>query len=101
MTQQKVIKTTTVSYEAFHEEGFKPPSNYFIRTAMGDYFFVSTKDRKVAQAYIDEVFGEKRYRVNSYGDEKGGGNVTCKATTNSASRRGNNFIKIRNNFSKP
>lgn len=96
--KKKSPAVTIVSYEVFHSDEFKKPSKYYIFTAQGDYLFVHTRDRKVAQQYIDECFGEGRYTVRADGTERPKGDVTCSSSVNSASRKGNSYLKQKSNY---
>lgn len=77
--QEKEIKTTVVSYEEFTDIDFSFPANFYILTAMGDYLFLHTSDRKKAQDYVDEHYS-KLYKVKSSKLEKGSGNYTVRGT---------------------
>lgn len=60
------LKTTIVSFEDFSALDFMPPSNLFFKNAIGDYIFIHTRDRKVAQAWVDDYSGGKRlYTINN------------------------------------
>ena len=58
-------KITVISFEEFSDDDFKKPSNYFIRSAMGDYYFFHTRDRSVSQVWCNELFGVGQYTVNA------------------------------------
>lgn len=65
MTESKVkeLKVTVVDYQTFTDYLFNPPSTFYIQNAMGEYIFVHTASRQVAQEYIDAVYGKSRYTV--------------------------------------
>lgn len=58
----KIIQTVEVSYEDFVDIDFKPPSNYFIRLATGDYLFYRSRDREAIQQQVNKDF-DNRYQV--------------------------------------
>ena len=53
----KEIKTTLVTYEQFSDLDFTDPADYYIRLATGEYLYVHTKNRKIAQEFIDKEYG--------------------------------------------
>lgn len=63
MTDVKKLKFTVVDFETYSEYDFIPPSTFFIRSAMGDYYFIHTAKRALAQEWVDEYFGKGRYAV--------------------------------------
>ncbi|QHZ60004.1 hypothetical protein PJKIFABJ_00049 [Pseudomonas phage PE09] len=64
-------KVTVVSYADFAKWEFIPPATFFIKDAMGDYIFVHTAKRAVAQEWIDKEYGKGRYSVNTSRLQKG------------------------------
>ena len=54
-----------VDYNEATALDFKPPCTYYIRDAMGDYVFVKTRNRKVAQELINSEYGRGKYTVAS------------------------------------
>lgn len=90
MSDKKPVKTVDVKYDQFTTWDFIPPGSFYIRTALGDYLFVKTANRKVAQDYIDETYGKGKYAVVASKLEKGksrleGGGYSC---TGTSTRRG-------------
>lgn len=93
MTEAKKVKsmvTVTVTYEQFTEWDFVPPGSYYIRDAIGDYIFLKTSKRNLAQDHIDEVYGKGKYRVIPSKDDKTkskleSGGLSC---TGTSTRRG-------------
>lgn len=65
MTEKKPkeLKVTVVDYQTFTDYLFNPPSTFYIQNAMGEYIFVHTASRQVAQEYIDSVYGKSHYTV--------------------------------------
>jgi len=61
--KKKDPKVTIVDYQTFTDYLFIPPSTFYIQNAMGEYWFVHTSSRVVAQEYIDSVYGKNRYTV--------------------------------------
>lgn len=57
------LKITDVTFDEFTDIDFTPPSTFFIRGATGDYYFIHTAKRAVAQDWVDENFGKGRYTV--------------------------------------
>lgn len=64
-------KITLVSYAEFAAWEFIPPATFFIKDAMGDYVFVHTAKRQVAQDWVDSEYGKGRYSVNASRLQKG------------------------------
>jgi hypothetical protein len=95
----KEIKISVIEFDIYSVEGYKGPANYYFVNAICQRVYIHTRDRKVAQGWLTKNYGKKYVlRTESFDVPKG--DVTCKASTNSASRRGNNFQKIKNNYSK-
>lgn len=55
--KKKELQTVLVSYEEWCDPEFNPPSRLFIRVATGDYLFLKTNKRSVAQEYVNENYG--------------------------------------------
>jgi hypothetical protein len=62
MTEQKI---TVVDFEQFTDIDFYPPATFFIQNAMGEYIFIHTSHRAVAQAWVNETYGKGRYSVKA------------------------------------
>jgi len=61
--KKKDPKVTVVDYNTFTDYLFIPPSTFYIQNAMGEYVFVHTASRAVAQEFIDQTYGKNRYSV--------------------------------------
>ena len=48
-----------LTFEEVSDYNFIPPCNFYYRNCVGNYIFISTSDREVAQKYIDEEVGIK------------------------------------------
>ena len=59
----KEPKVTIVDFNTFTDYEFIPPATFYIQNAMGDYVFVHTASRAVAQEYIDSVYSKGRYTI--------------------------------------
>lgn len=44
---------------------FNPPTGYYIRDAMGDFVFIKSRSRKVAQQLVNDKYGTRKYTVSS------------------------------------
>jgi hypothetical protein len=62
MSKQKI---TVVNFTEFSSLTFIPPATFFIQNAMGDYIFIHTAKRQVAQDWVDEEYGKGRYTVKA------------------------------------
>lgn len=58
-------KTTTVTFDELTSLEFIPPATFFIQNAMGDYIFIHTSKRQLAQEWVDENYGKGRYTVKA------------------------------------
>jgi len=63
MTDKKDPKVTIVDFNTFTDYLFIPPATFYIQNASGDYVFVHTAQRSVAQEYINELYGVGRYTI--------------------------------------
>lgn len=65
MVEKKVkpLVTVIVEYKEFTDYEFIPPGSFYIRPASGDYVFLKTSDRMVAQSHIDKEYGKGKYTV--------------------------------------
>lgn len=82
------IKTTIVSFADFSDDDFTKPSNYYVRVATGDFYFVHTRDRLLAQQVIDDEFGKGHYKVNASKVSKASGTESAVGRLSSKSRQG-------------
>lgn len=64
-------KITTVSFEQFSNYEFIPPATFFIQNALGEYVFIHTSKRAVAQDWVNEEYGKGRYTVKASKLQKG------------------------------
>jgi len=87
------IKTTIVSFEDFSDDDFTKPSNYYIRIATGDFYFIHTRDRLLAQQVIDDEFGKGHYKVNASKMSKSPDSQSAVGRINSKSRQGSRPVK--------
>lgn len=58
-------KVTKVSFTEFTDIDFIPPATFFIQNAMGEYIFIHTSKRQLAQEWVDENYGKGRYTVKA------------------------------------
>lgn len=59
----KELKITVVDYDTFTDYLFIPPATFYIQNAMGEYIFVHTSSRAIAQEYIDSLYSKGRYTI--------------------------------------
>ena len=64
-------KTTVILFEEFSNYEFIAPATFFIQNAMGEYIFIHTAQRAIAQAWVDEEYGKGRYTVKASKLQKG------------------------------
>lgn len=64
-------KITVVSFEQFSNYEFIPPATFYIQSAMGDYIFIHTSSRAIAQEWVNEEYGKGRYTVKASKLQKG------------------------------
>lgn len=88
----KTIKTTLVKeseIEVWDEESesfvLNQPSKFYVTLATGDLLFIHTRDRLVAQRFIDSEYGKGFYTVKQCKQGSGSGEYTA---TGSNSRKG-------------
>lgn len=84
----KDIEVVIVSFEDYTSYDFVEPGTYFSVSAMQEYYFYKTSDRKAAQDKCDSLFGVGRYVVKTSKIiksksrlESGGQSVYATATT--------------------
>lgn len=67
MTEKKAkdIEVVIVSFTDYTSYDFVEPGSFFSMSAMQDYYFYKTSDRKLAQDKCDEIFGANRYVVKT------------------------------------
>ena len=82
------MKKIVVSYEAFTSIDFLPPSNFYIKDALQNYIFYSSRDRQKVQQEVDGEFGKGHYRVNSGKVSKPSGTESAVGRLSSKSRQG-------------
>lgn len=59
----KEVKVTVVPYEEFADYEFEPPATFFFKNALGEVIFLHSSKREVCQAWVDEHYGEGKYKV--------------------------------------
>lgn len=77
------IRTTTLTHEAFTEYEFEAPATFYFKNAMGEYIFLHTSRREVAQEWIDREVGKGRYSVVASKLQKSkpkAGGLSCRGT---------------------
>ena len=67
----KSVETIRISFHEFTSQDFKNPSKWFILDALGDYVFIKTRKREVAQDWVDSEYGSGKYRISSYTQSAG------------------------------
>lgn len=67
MVEKKVkdVAVIVVSFSEYTAYDFVEPGSFFSMSAMQDYYFYKTSDRKAAQDKCDEIFGPNRYVVKT------------------------------------
>lgn len=78
-------KKKTIFLEEVNNSDKTPLRNFYIVNAMGNYVWIKTIDRTVAQLAVDTYYGKGFYTVKSIRGAKGGESVTCRAV---ATRKG-------------
>lgn len=63
--KKKEIEVVIVSFADYTSYNFQEPGSFFSMSAMQDYYFYKTSDRKLAQDKCDEIFGVNRYTVKT------------------------------------
>ena len=63
--KKKEIAVVVVSFSEYTSYDFIEPWRFFSMSAMQDYYFYKTSDRKLAQDKCDEIFGAGRYTVKT------------------------------------
>lgn len=84
------VRITTVEFEQFSDYEFVPPATFFIQNASGDYVFIHTSKRELAQAWVDENYGKGRYtvkasKIQATKSKQENGGLSC---TGTATRKG-------------
>jgi hypothetical protein len=64
-TKKKDIEVVIVSFAQYTDYQFVEPGSFFSMSAMQDYYFYKTSDRRLAQEKCDEIFGKGRYTVKT------------------------------------
>lgn len=82
------MKKTIVSYAELIDIDFKPPSNFYIKDAMQNYIFYSSRDRQKVQQFVDDEFGKGHYKVNASKVSKASGTESAVGRLGSKSRQG-------------
>lgn len=86
----KEMKITKVTYEEMEDIDFLPPSTFYFKNALGEFIFLHTSKRQVAQDYVDELTGVKgKYVVVASKLQK----TKSKQENGSVSVRGKQFTK--------
>ncbi len=57
MAKIKQIETVVVQYADYIDPDFHFPSKFVFRNALGEYIFVKTSKRAIAEKYVQENYG--------------------------------------------
>lgn len=57
MVKVKQIEVVVVQYADYIDPDFQFPSKFVFRNAMGEYIFVKTSKRAIAEKYIQDNYG--------------------------------------------
>lgn len=90
MKKVKPLVTVVIDFETFTDPDFIPPGSFYIQNASGDYIFMKTSDRLVAQKYINDNYGVGKYtavpaKLQKTVSRLESGGLSC---TGTATRRG-------------
>lgn len=84
MSEKKVKepKITVVDYNTFTDYEFIPPATFYIQNAMGEYVFVHTSSRQVAQDYVNSIYGKiytvKASKLQKTATKSESGELSCR-----------------------
>lgn len=90
------IETTLV--KDWTDPKFRHPSRLYIVNALGQRLYFHTRDTTQAREYVDTYLGKGKYTIQVVLNKKQMKAVTAKSSINSASRKGMNFMKMKNNW---
>lgn len=65
--------------EVLHQNN-TPLRNFYIRSCLGNYVWIKTNDRVLAQLAVDTYFGVGFYKLASVKGAKGSDSVSCRAS---------------------
>lgn len=85
-------KITVVSFYDFNDDDFHKPSNYYIKNALGEYVFIHSRSREIAQQMCDEMYGKGQYKVNASRMSKSPESQSAVGRINSKSRQGSRAV---------
>lgn len=57
------VKNVKITYDQFTDMDFVFPGTFYVLNALGEYHFICTSSRKIAQEYVDSVYSPGRYKV--------------------------------------
>lgn len=61
---KKEVSVIVVDYNTLNDPDFTPPSQFYFRDALGDYIFIKTTKRSIAEQYVkDKYDGQYSVRV--------------------------------------
>jgi len=63
--KKKEVEVVEVAYWESMSLSFIPPMRckFYVKNALGDFTYVKTSKRAIAQERIDEIYGEGKYKV--------------------------------------
>lgn len=82
------VKTSIITYNEFVDDEFTKPSNYYYKNALGEFVFIHSRSREVAQQVCDDVCGKGQYKVNASRMSKNPESQSAVGRINSKSRAG-------------
>lgn len=57
------LEIVTKTFQEVNCEHFRPPSKFSFVNALGKHVYIKTKKRCIAQEWVDNNYGEGKYRV--------------------------------------
>lgn len=79
MTKEKEVKTTIIDMSELANDDFRPPSKFYIISAMY-CIFIHVRSRTEAEEWITKEYGKGFYKLRTSSVEKPKGDVTCSGT---------------------
>lgn len=83
MTKEKEVKTTIIDMSELANDDFRPPSKFYIISAMY-CIFIHVRTRAEAEEWITKEYGKGFYKLRTSSVEKPKGDVTCSGTATRA-----------------
>lgn len=61
----EIVTLTRQEHDEYNDEKLTLPSKYYFINSLGEHVFIKTRDRAIAQLYINENYGYHKFNLKT------------------------------------